>query len=119
MDEDGVGLVETAFRCLAVAIDMVQPGAMYRDIGNRITKIARERGEHVESFFFSIVNVGCTNGVRKLERAKYKNERVTSWSLKAVVGWYGPNVTPVPSSSHGDCQRWMGDDVYVYIYIIG
>lgn len=44
VDEEGVGLVETAFRCLAAAVYMVQPGAMYRDLGGSISKIARERG---------------------------------------------------------------------------
>lgn len=45
VDEEGAALVETAYRCLASAVDMVQPGAMYRDLGGSIGKIARERGE--------------------------------------------------------------------------
>ena len=45
VDERGEELVETAYRCLAAAVDMVQPGAMYRDLGASIGKIARERGQ--------------------------------------------------------------------------
>lgn len=45
VDERGVELVETAYQCLAAAVDMVQPGGMYRDLGARIGKIARERGQ--------------------------------------------------------------------------
>ena len=45
MDEEGAGLVETAFSCLSAAVAMVQPGAMYRDLGSSIGKIARDRGE--------------------------------------------------------------------------
>lgn len=54
VDEESAGLVETAYRCLSAAVDMVQPGAMYRDLGARIGKIARENGEAGESssFFF-------------------------------------------------------------------
>lgn len=45
VDEESAGLVETAFKCLSAAIDMVQPGAMYRDLGASIGKIARENGQ--------------------------------------------------------------------------
>lgn len=45
VDEEGTDLVETAFRCLAAAVAMVQPGAMYRDLGGKIGKVARERGK--------------------------------------------------------------------------
>lgn len=44
VDEEGKALVETAFRCLAAGIDLVEPGAMYREIGAAIGKVARERG---------------------------------------------------------------------------
>ncbi|CAN0598910.1 unnamed protein product, partial [Laminaria digitata] len=44
VDEEGQDLVETAFRCLTAAVNMVQPGAMYRDLGASIGKIARDRG---------------------------------------------------------------------------
>lgn len=46
VDEEGVELVETAFRCLAAGVEMVQPGTMYRELGASIGKVARERGEH-------------------------------------------------------------------------
>ncbi len=45
VDEESAGLIETAFKCLSAAVDMVQPGAMYRDLGASIGKIARENGE--------------------------------------------------------------------------
>lgn len=49
VDERGAELIETAFRCLSAAVDMVQPGAMYRDLGATIGKIAREKGEYRSS----------------------------------------------------------------------
>jgi methionyl aminopeptidase len=42
VDAAGVGLVETAFNCLAAAVDMVKPGTMYRDLGATIGRVARE-----------------------------------------------------------------------------
>lgn len=59
VDEEGVGLVETAFRCLAAAVYMVQPGAMYRDLGGSISKIARERG-------CQVVKTYCGHGIGEL-----------------------------------------------------
>ncbi|CAM9890993.1 unnamed protein product [Ascophyllum nodosum] len=61
VDEEGTGLVETAFRCLATAVEMVQPGAMYRDLGGRIGKAARERGECCQ-----VVKTYCGHGIGEL-----------------------------------------------------
>lgn len=44
VDQEGTDLVEIAFLCLSAAIDLVQPRAMYRDLGNAIGRVARERG---------------------------------------------------------------------------
>ncbi|CAM9988830.1 unnamed protein product, partial [Choristocarpus tenellus] len=44
VDKEGVALVETAFMCLQEAVAMVKPGTMYRELGNCIGKVARERG---------------------------------------------------------------------------
>ncbi|CBN77637.1 conserved unknown protein [Ectocarpus siliculosus] len=59
VDEESAGLVETAYRCLSAAVDMVQPGAMYRDLGARIGKIARENG-------CQVVKTYCGHGIGEL-----------------------------------------------------
>lgn len=42
-DPDTVRVIETARACLDAAIKMVKPGALFRDFGNTIEKIAKER----------------------------------------------------------------------------
>ncbi|CAN0454350.1 unnamed protein product, partial [Discosporangium mesarthrocarpum] len=66
VDKEGHHLVQTAFTCLQEAVDMVRPGTMYRDLGNRIGKVARDRdcqvvktycGHGIGSLFHTVPNV--------------------------------------------------------------
>ncbi|KAI8853210.1 peptidase M24, structural domain-containing protein [Chytridium lagenaria] len=58
VDLAGEKLVETTRLCLDTAIDMVKPGALYRDIGNVIQKIADSAG-------YSVVRSYCGHGIGK------------------------------------------------------
>jgi methionyl aminopeptidase len=40
VDAEGRRLVQTAFECLAAALDLVRPGTLYRDLGTTIHKVA-------------------------------------------------------------------------------
>jgi methionyl aminopeptidase len=66
VDDDGKMLVKTAFDSLAAAIDLVKPGALYRDFGNAIHKVAHKNkcsvvrtycGHGIGSLFHTIPNV--------------------------------------------------------------
>ncbi len=59
VDDDGRRLVETSFRCLAAAIEMVKPGTLYRDFGTAISKVAKAAG-------CSVVNTYCGHGIGTL-----------------------------------------------------
>ncbi|KAJ3117608.1 Methionine aminopeptidase 1 [Phlyctochytrium bullatum] len=58
VDPAGQKLVETTRMCLDKAIETVKPGALYRDIGNVIQKLADQAG-------FSVVRTYCGHGIGK------------------------------------------------------
>ena len=58
-DDESKLLVQTAFECLQVAIEMVKPGAMYRDLGKKISSLAQSKG-------FSVVKSYCGHGIGSL-----------------------------------------------------
>eukprot|EP01097_Dermamoeba_algensis_P002883 TRINITY_DN2147_c0_g1_i1.p1 TRINITY_DN2147_c0_g1~~TRINITY_DN2147_c0_g1_i1.p1 ORF type:complete len:236 (-),score=52.52 TRINITY_DN2147_c0_g1_i1:53-760(-) len=59
VDETGRRLVQTTRECLEKAIHMVKPGALYRDIGNVISKHAHANG-------FSVIRSYCGHGIGQL-----------------------------------------------------
>ncbi|KAI8803650.1 peptidase M24, structural domain-containing protein [Cladochytrium replicatum] len=59
VDEGGRKLVNNARACLEEAIKIVKPGALYRDIGNIISKVASSEG-------FSVVRTYTGHGIHKL-----------------------------------------------------
>jgi methionyl aminopeptidase len=52
-------LVEKAYTCLQKAIEICKPGAMYRDVGNVISKYINDNG-------LSVVRTYCGHGIGKL-----------------------------------------------------
>jgi methionyl aminopeptidase len=59
VDDEGRKLVKAAFDCLAAAIDMVKPGTLYRDLGTKIHKVAKENQ-------CSVVRTYCGHGIGSL-----------------------------------------------------
>lgn len=52
-------LVSTAYQCLAASAALIKPGALYRDFGNTISKIAQSHG-------CSVVTTYCGHGIGQL-----------------------------------------------------
>lgn len=59
VDDAGKKLVDTTRECLALAIQTVKPGGLYRDLGNVIQK-------HADNAGFSVVRTYCGHGIHKL-----------------------------------------------------
>eukprot|EP01114_Cavostelium_apophysatum_P012651 TRINITY_DN2883_c0_g2_i1.p1 TRINITY_DN2883_c0_g2~~TRINITY_DN2883_c0_g2_i1.p1 ORF type:complete len:389 (+),score=48.34 TRINITY_DN2883_c0_g2_i1:114-1169(+) len=59
VDEKGKKLVQTCREALAKSIEIVKPGALYRDIGNVIEKYVKAAG-------FSVVQTFCGHGIGEL-----------------------------------------------------
>lgn len=59
VDDAGRKLVQTAFECLSIAMDKVQPGTLFRDLGNAIEK-------HAKSNKFQVVKTYCGHGIGSL-----------------------------------------------------
>jgi methionyl aminopeptidase len=59
VDEQSIKLIECAFKCLQVAVAIVKPGTLYRDIGNIISKVASAAN-------CSIVTSYCGHGIGQL-----------------------------------------------------
>eukprot|EP00980_Cylindrotheca_fusiformis_P015413 scaffold4335_cov119-Cylindrotheca_fusiformis.AAC.16 len=66
VDADGRKVVQTSFECLSAALALVKPGALYRDLGNAIHKVANANkcsvvrtycGHGIGSLFHTIPNV--------------------------------------------------------------
>ncbi|ORZ41190.1 peptidase M24, structural domain-containing protein [Catenaria anguillulae PL171] len=57
-DEKAKALVDCTRECLKQAIQMCKPGVMYRELGNVIEKVAKQRG-------FSVVRTYCGHGIHK------------------------------------------------------
>jgi len=58
-DKDSKRLVKTAYNSLKVALDMCQPGTLYRDLGTAIQKHATQNG-------CSVVKTYCGHGIGEL-----------------------------------------------------
>lgn len=59
VDAVGRNVVECAFKTLAAAVAMVRPGTLYRDLGDSISKVAKQHG-------CSVVRTYCGHGVGRL-----------------------------------------------------
>ncbi|PVU97972.1 hypothetical protein BB560_001488 [Smittium megazygosporum] len=59
IDENGKKLVKVTKECLDLAIKMVKPGVLYRDLGSVIDKNAKKNG-------FSVVRTYCGHGINSL-----------------------------------------------------
>jgi methionyl aminopeptidase len=59
VDSDGQRLVRTAFECLAEAMALVKPGALYRDLGAVIERCAKKNK-------CSVVRTYCGHGIGSL-----------------------------------------------------
>ena len=57
--EDSIKLVKAAYECLWSGIDLVKPGAFYRNIAENITKRANQDN-------LSVVKTYCGHGINKL-----------------------------------------------------
>jgi methionyl aminopeptidase len=83
VDKDSVFLVEKAYNCLQLAIDICKPGTLYREIGNVI-------GKYIESNGLSVVRTYCGHGVGKLFHTSpnvphYKNNKAVGAMKVNVV----------------------------------
>jgi methionyl aminopeptidase len=112
VDDEGRKLVKTAFDCLAAAIDMVKPGTLYRDLGTKIHKVAKENQ-------CSVVRTYCGHGIGSLfhtapnvphyhkNKAKVTNHlgdlelfQIHDATLTCVF------ITPSPSTTIGNNESW-------------
>lgn len=59
VDDESARLVEAARASLAAAIDIVRPGAMFRDVGKEIS-------HHIDKTGFSVVKSYCGHGIGRL-----------------------------------------------------
>jgi len=59
VDEDGRRVVQTAFECLAKALELVKPGTLYRDLGAVIERHAKQNK-------CSVVRTYCGHGIGQL-----------------------------------------------------
>eukprot|EP01038_Epipyxis_sp_PR26KG_P006187 gene6187-8521_t len=59
VDEDAVRLVKCAYDTLSAAVAMVRPGTMYRDLGDTITRVAKQAN-------CSVVTTYCGHGIGQL-----------------------------------------------------
>lgn len=59
VDASGRNVVEAAYQTLAAAVAMVRPGTLYRDLGDTISKVARQYG-------CTVVRTYCGHGVGRL-----------------------------------------------------
>jgi len=59
VDENGKRLVQTTYEALNKAIEIVKPGALYREVGEVISR-------HVHKQGFSVIRTFCGHGVGKL-----------------------------------------------------
>ena len=59
VDAEGQKLVQCAFECLQSALALCKPGTLYRDLGNKINKVAKSHG-------CSVVKTYCGHGIGSL-----------------------------------------------------
>ena len=59
VDDDSLRVVKCAYEALAAAFNMVAPGALYRDLGDPICKVAAQ-------YKCSVVKTYCGHGIGKL-----------------------------------------------------
>lgn len=59
VDADGRRVVQTAFECLAAALELVKPGTLYRDLGTAIERVAKQNK-------CSVVRTYCGHGIGSL-----------------------------------------------------
>ena len=59
VDADGRRVVQTAFECLAAALELVKPGTLYRDLGTVIERVAKANK-------CSVVRTYCGHGIGSL-----------------------------------------------------
>lgn len=83
VDEESKRLVKVSRECLEKAIQIVKPGALYREIGNVIAKHAEENG-------FSVVRTYCGHGIGKLF---HSNPTVPHYANNKAFGVMQPGHT--------------------------
>ncbi|KAI8899101.1 peptidase M24, structural domain-containing protein [Globomyces pollinis-pini] len=111
VDANGVKLVKNARRCLDEAIKLVQPGALYRDLGNTISKIAEEDG-------FSVVRSYCGHGINSLFHAA---PNVPHYARNKAVGVMKPGqcFTIEPMINEGKWQDTQWNDGWTAVTVDG
>ena len=80
---DNVRVVEAARSCLEEAIKLVKPGALFRDYGNTIEKVAKSRG-------CQVVKTYCGHGVNQLFHCA---PNVPHYAKNKAVGEAKPGMT--------------------------
>lgn len=82
-DPDSVRVVETARECLEAAIQLVKPGALYRDFGNVIEKHAKSRG-------CSVIRTYVGHGINSVFHAP---PNIPHYAKNKAVGECKPGMT--------------------------
>ncbi|KAI8930367.1 peptidase M24, structural domain-containing protein [Entophlyctis helioformis] len=100
VDDAGKKLVATTRKCLDEAIKLVRPGALYRDLGNTIERLANADG-------FSVVRTYCGHGIG---REFHSTPNVPHYAKNKAVGTMkvGHTFTIEPMISEGDWrdEQW-------------
>jgi methionine aminopeptidase len=94
VDADGRRLIQTAFECLALAMDLVRPGTLYRDLGTVIERKAKENK-------CSVVRTYCGHGIGKELFHTIPNIAHVSLSIVffvVVLGWQGRSLNGIAFS---------------------
>jgi methionyl aminopeptidase len=96
VDQRGKELVQNARECLDLAIQMVKPGVLYRDLGKTIEKHAKSAG-------FSVVKTYCGHGVNRLFHGA---PNVPHYTKNKAIGVMKPGhtFTIEPMINEGSCD---------------
>eukprot|EP00158_Paraphelidium_tribonemae_P005435 Partr_v1_DN27336_c2_g1_i3_m46609 putative Removes the N-terminal methionine from nascent proteins (By similarity) len=103
VDESGRKLVECSRECLMKAIEICKPGVRYRDVGDVISKIAKQRG-------MSVVKTYCGHGINRLFHCA---PNVPHYAKNKAVGTMRPGHTftiePMISEGVWQDEHWPDD----------
>ncbi|XP_065224745.1 methionine aminopeptidase 1 [Planococcus citri] len=104
-------LVQTTHECLQKAIEAVQPGEKYREIGNVIQKYAQSKG-------FSVVRSYCGHGIHKLFHTA---PSVPHYAKNKVVGIMKPGhcFTIEPMINQGNWRDDTWPDKWTAVTVDG
>jgi len=106
IDEDSARLIATTKEAMEAAIALVKPGALYRDIGNKIESIVKPEG-------FSIVRQYVGHGINQLVSSLKSGppESVANRSREPAPSSSTPTTQALCTTETRKCQeRWKSDN---------